>query len=80
MIVAGGNKKCWTKFFTMTVLKSMDPSLPTVTPTFTLTSTGARAMAAAAVSRAIATMGATMMAIGLMPPPSRGDLVLTDVN
>ena len=75
MIVAGGNKKCWTKFFTMTVLKSMDPSLPTVTPTFTLTSTGARAMAAAAVSRAIATMGATMMAIGLMPPPSRGELV-----
>ena len=64
--------------FTMTVLKSMDPSLPTVTPTFTLTSTGARAMAAAAVSRAMATMGATMMAIGLMPPPSRGELV--DVN
>ena len=36
----------------------------------TLTRTGARAMAAAAVRRARATMGATMMAIGLMPPPS----------
>ena len=73
----GGNKNVGPSF-RRTVLKSMEPSLPTVTPTFTLTSTGARAMAAAAVSRAIATMGATMMAIGLMPPPSRGELV--DVN
>ena len=40
----------------------------------TLTSTGARAMAAAAVSRAKATMGATMMAMGLMPPPSEREI------